>query len=103
VEVGIREFRNNMGEHLRRGEACEVVTPTERGRPIACLVPVEQSAQEQRVWNLVAGGKARWRGRKLRRRASGRCRSRYLVSALVAEERDESSYLPDEPRNGSCL
>lgn len=38
--IGVRELRQNASEHLRRvreGETCEI---TERGRPVAMLVPL---------------------------------------------------------------
>jgi prevent-host-death family protein len=37
--VGVRELRQNLSRYLRRVEAGETLDVTERGRPVARLVP----------------------------------------------------------------
>jgi prevent-host-death family protein len=43
VEVASRELRNNVAGLLRRVQAGERVVVTTRGKPIASLVPLEQT------------------------------------------------------------
>jgi prevent-host-death family protein len=38
--VGVRELRQNLSKYLRRVEAGESLDVTERGRPVARLVPL---------------------------------------------------------------
>ncbi len=53
--VGIRALEQNASQIVARAAAGEVVTITDRGRPVAQLVPVP----EGRVAVLVASGQAR--------------------------------------------
>ena len=60
--VGIREFKANLSAHLRRVEAGERVTITDRGRAIATLEPVEAvGRREPPAWlkKLAAEGRVR--------------------------------------------
>ena len=41
--VGVRELRQNLSKYLRRVEAGESLDVTERGRPVARLVPALES------------------------------------------------------------
>lgn len=55
--VGIRELRQNLSVYLRRvvkGESLEV---TDRGRPVALLIPIP--ASERLVEQLIAAGRVR--------------------------------------------
>lgn len=38
--IGIRELRQHASRHLRRVEAGETIEVTDRGRPVALLVPI---------------------------------------------------------------
>lgn len=42
--IGVRELRQNASEHLRLVQAGETIEITERGRPIALLVPLERES-----------------------------------------------------------
>jgi len=42
--IGVRELRQHASEHLRRVRAGETVEITERGRPVAMLVPLATEA-----------------------------------------------------------
>ena len=53
--VGIRALKQNASQVVARAAAGEVVTITDRGRPVAQLVPVPGG----RVAALVASGRAR--------------------------------------------
>jgi len=53
--VGIRALKQNASQVVARAAAGEVVTITDRGRPVAQLVPVPGG----RVAGLIASGQAR--------------------------------------------
>lgn len=55
TSVGIRALKQNASQVVARAAAGEVVTITDRGRPVAQLVPVPGG----RVAALVASGRAR--------------------------------------------
>lgn len=55
--VGIRELRQNLSRYLRRVRAGERLIVTERGRPLAIVVP--WAAEGDTVGRLVAEGRAR--------------------------------------------
>lgn len=62
-EVGIRKVKNELSRYLGRVKAGETFTITERGVPVARLVPLERylpaGAEE-----LLQSGAAVWRGGK---------------------------------------
>jgi prevent-host-death family protein len=63
--VGVRDLKNRLSHHLKRVRAGARLTVTERGRPIATLVPVEQPDDDQAwIWRMVARGEATWSGGK---------------------------------------
>lgn len=53
--VGIRELKQNAGAVIRRVEGGEVVEVTDRGRPVARIVPLRPASVLDR---LVAEGRA---------------------------------------------
>lgn len=50
-EIGIRELRQHASHHLRAVAAGETVTVTDRGRPVAELVPAR--ALDQATYDAV--------------------------------------------------
>ena len=60
--IGVRELRQNASRYLKLVEAGESVEVTDRGRPVARLVPVPTSRFDQ----LVAEGRIRPATRSLR-------------------------------------
>ena len=54
--VGVRELRQNASALLRRVELGEVIEITDRGRPVARLVPVQPI--EDPLERLIAEGRA---------------------------------------------
>jgi prevent-host-death family protein len=55
--VGVRELRQNLSVYLRRVKAGESLEVTERGRPVARLVPPSTGDQ---YWDrMIAEGKVR--------------------------------------------
>ena len=55
VEIGIRALKQNASAVVRRVVAGESITVTDRGRPVARLVPLTRS----RVEDLIESGRAR--------------------------------------------
>jgi prevent-host-death family protein len=55
VRVGIRELRDRLSGYLERARAGEQIEITDRGRPIAMLVPLPESRAT--IAELIATGK----------------------------------------------
>jgi len=60
--VGIREFKNRLSELLRRVGDGERITVTDRGRPVAVIIPPESSPGDEAIARMVREGLARWEG-----------------------------------------
>lgn len=56
-QVGVRELRDQLSRYLERAKAGEQIEITERGRPIALLVPLPESRAA--VTELVASGQVK--------------------------------------------
>ena len=54
TRIGVRELRQNASRYLRRVAAGETIEVTDRGRPVARLVPVRSGSTWER---LVAEGR----------------------------------------------
>ncbi|HEX6513285.1 MAG TPA: type II toxin-antitoxin system prevent-host-death family antitoxin [Chloroflexota bacterium] len=54
-KVGVRELRQNASALLRRVQAGEIFEVTDRGRPVARLVPFKPTS---RIEQLIAEGRA---------------------------------------------
>jgi len=54
TSIGVRELRQNASRYLRRVQAGETIEVTDRGRPVARLVPVANGSTWER---LVAEGR----------------------------------------------
>lgn len=52
--IGIRELRQQASRYLREVAAGETIEVTDRGRPVALMIPVPQAGRLQR---LVADGR----------------------------------------------
>jgi prevent-host-death family protein len=64
VRVGVRELRDRLSGYLERARAGEQIEITDRGRPIAMLVPLPESRAT--VVELIAAGKLRFAERAWR-------------------------------------
>jgi prevent-host-death family protein len=85
--IGIRHLKAHLSECLRRVQAGELLTVTDRGRAIALLTPVQRRASHDWAHAMVARGRARWSGGKPAGLAT-RVRSRGKpASAMVIEDR----------------
>ena len=56
ASIGIRELRQQASKYLRRVERGETIEVTDRGRPVALLVPIPQQTVRER---LIASGRLR--------------------------------------------
>ena len=67
VTVACRELKNRFGKYLALVREGQAVRITDRGRPVACILPIENAADRTRAeWlgHLVAkGGVTLGRGR----------------------------------------
>ncbi len=61
--VGIRELRQQASKVLRRVEAGETIEVTDRGRPVALLVPIPKESPLERL--AASGRLTRGRGNPL--------------------------------------
>lgn len=57
VRVGVRELRDRLSGYLERARAGEQIEITDRGRPIAMLVPLPESRAT--IAELIAAGELR--------------------------------------------
>lgn len=85
--VGVRELKNRLSGMLRRVKQGETVTVTERGRPIAVLVPVREGESQDLLRILARTGRFTWSGGKPTGATKApRLRGR-LASDVVVEDR----------------
>jgi prevent-host-death family protein len=85
VEVGVRQFRNELRRWLDAVQQGEEIVVTERGRPIARVIGAGSKAPLDK---LVADGIVTLAARPRKAdREHQRARSRGSVSELVAEQR----------------
>jgi prevent-host-death family protein len=85
--VGVRELKAQLSRCLKRVQAGERLTVTDRGRAIATLVPVEAGPAVEWAHQMIAAGQARWGGGKpagLARRVASRGKP---ASRMVIEDR----------------
>ncbi|MBI2895339.1 MAG: type II toxin-antitoxin system prevent-host-death family antitoxin [Deltaproteobacteria bacterium] len=61
--VGIRELKNSLSAYLERVRAGETMTVSDRGRPIALIVPLGGPV-EHTIRDLVRAGRLSWAGGK---------------------------------------
>ena len=88
--VGVRALKQNASAVVAEVAAGEVVMITDRGRPVAQLVPVPHD----RVAGLVAAGRARLARRRLAELevAPKRRRGAKPLSLILREMRDSDRY-----------
>jgi prevent-host-death family protein len=84
AEAGIRDLRDHLSRYLDRVQAGEELTVTDRGRPVARLVPVDEQRAFER---LVADGVVTLPAEPRRSRPQRRIGADGTVSDLVAEQR----------------
>jgi prevent-host-death family protein len=65
VGVGVRELKAHLSAHLARVKSGQTIVVTERGRPVAKLVPVQASPLPPHVLRMLETGEATWSGEPL--------------------------------------
>jgi prevent-host-death family protein len=86
AEEGIRALKQNASKVVARAAAGEMVTITDRGRPVALLTPIPAGRLEA----LIAAGRARPAKRRLADLSAPPDREgRHSVSQTVSAMRDE--------------
>ncbi len=83
MDAGVRELKAKLSEYLERVAAGEVVVVTDRGRPVARLVPFSSASAVER------GIEAGWieAPRRTRLEATARHRSTLSVLDVLDEDR----------------
>jgi prevent-host-death family protein len=59
-EVGVRDLKASLSRYLGRVRAGETIVVTDRGRPVARIVPV---AIPEHIARLMAEGRVTWSGK----------------------------------------
>ena len=62
--VGIRALKDEASAIVRRVRGGEVFTITDRGEPVALLVPLHGLREEETLHHLAAAGRVAWSGGK---------------------------------------
>jgi prevent-host-death family protein len=87
ASVGVKQLRDHLTRYLRKARNGEQVVITDRGQPVAELLPLPPRVAAARAWELVRQGKAGWTGGKPRGAARPPKPRRGLVSDAVLEDR----------------
>ena len=88
VTVGIRELKARLSSYVRQVKSGASVIITDRGEPVARLVPMGR-ALEDRMEDLVEAGLITWSGRTLSPIAPvARTQGQQTVADLLLEDRE---------------
>jgi prevent-host-death family protein len=66
ASVGVRDLKNRLSHFLRLVGRGDRITVTDRGRPVAVIVPPEENDEVARAMAMVKEGLAHWGGGKPR-------------------------------------
>ena len=84
MEVGIRELRADLSRWIKRVQAGENVLVTDRGKPVARIVPANGRS---RLDELIAAGVVKPAPSNMRRPLPPPIKAKGSVSELVMEDR----------------
>lgn len=85
IEVGVRELKNSLSSYLRKVREGETVVVTDRGVPVARMIPAGVPRQ---IAKLMAEGRVTWSGKKfVAPRKVPRPRTGPPLSDYIAEDR----------------
>jgi prevent-host-death family protein len=84
IKVGVRDLKNNLSRYLERVRHGDEVIVTDRGRPVARLLPLDASTD--RLADLIDAGVVR-PATAPRRKLPKRITTAGTVSDLVADQR----------------
>lgn len=86
--AGIRELKAHLSAYLREVKAGETVVVTDRGRPVARIVPVGRPVEE-RLGDLLDAGLVEWNEEAPEKlEPVARARGRRTVADLLLEDRE---------------
>ena len=86
MKAGIREIKNSLSRYLRHVKKGESIIITERNKPIAKIIPMEDSMlPEYEV--LIKEGAVSWRGGKPQGAVEKKSKTDKQLAAYVAEDR----------------
>ena len=87
MTVGVRELKSNLSRYLRRVQAGEHLTVTDRGLAIATISPADRRPNLDWVHRMVARGEATWGGGKVTVWKKGLPSRGKPASVMVLEDR----------------
>ena len=87
-EIGVRELKLSLSQTLRAVARGQQVRVTVRGRPVADIIPVGTSVQDDPLRALVAEGRLTPHTRARPKRAPRLVKTRGSASSLVLAERE---------------
>ena len=86
--VGVRDLKNRLSEMLRRVARGERLTVTDRGKPVAVIVPADEPAETAAVARMVREGLASWAGGTPRGAARpARIRGKSIARTVLEDRR----------------
>jgi prevent-host-death family protein len=86
MDVGVRELKAHLSEYLDRAAAGEIITVTDRGRPVAVLAPLPSTVDLEQA---IAEGWLTAPSRRGLGKAPRRHRSERRVLEVLDEDRGE--------------
>lgn len=87
-KAGIRELKAHLSAYLREVKAGETVVVTDRGNPVARIVPVGRPVEE-RLGDLLDAGLVEWNEEAPEKlEPVARARGRRTVADLLLEDRE---------------
>ena len=90
AHVSIRELKSRLSQYLRLTKAGESVMITDRGLPIARIVPIGRGLDE-RLAAMQQAGQIEWSGRKLApMKPVAKVRGKRTVAQLLVDDRESS-------------
>lgn len=87
TRAGVRDLKDHLSEYIRRARRGEQVVITDRGRPVAALIGLQQEGTSEVGWKLVRQGLAEWSGGKPRGLASSPRVPGRRAEEIVREDR----------------
>ncbi len=62
--IGIRELKENLSRYMKKVKTGERIIVTDRKKEIAIIMPLEEKANVEKIYQLIQRGIACWSGGK---------------------------------------
>lgn len=85
--IGIRKLKENLSRYMKMVQTGKRIIVTDRKKEIAIIMPLERTAKEEKAYQLVQRGMARWSGGKPEGMAPRIVSRGKNVSGAVIEDR----------------